>query len=152
MRGPWLTPTSQHEWRGRSSSRAALLTVAIAIVCVVALPPAGSAAVPCWQRVIVDWSRDGRVDHTYPPACYRQAVKRLPEDLRAYSSAPDDIDRALTERRSADSRLRIATPVQPVAATEPQGARSPMIVIIPGLAGLIAAAGLVVWLLRARTS
>jgi hypothetical protein len=53
-----------------------------------------AAATPCWQRLIDDYS-DGRIDRTYPVACYGQALAHLPEDVRVYSSAEDDIQRAL---------------------------------------------------------
>ena len=57
--------------------------------------PAGAApAVPCWKAVINDWF-DGRLDQTYPPRCYQQALHHLPRDVDLYSSAKDDIQRAL---------------------------------------------------------
>jgi hypothetical protein len=52
-----------------------------------------AAATPCWKAVINDWF-DGRIDKTYPAACYTQALKHLPRDVDIYSSAPDDIRRA----------------------------------------------------------
>ncbi len=58
--------------------------------------------------------RDGRIDHVYTPACYRQALAYLPEDLRVYSSAEADISRALqarlttlTERTTKEMRPRL---------------------------------------------
>ena len=56
--------------------------------------PSATAATPCGEAVILDWS-DGRIDRVYSEACYRDALARLPEDLRAYSTAPEDIERAL---------------------------------------------------------
>jgi hypothetical protein len=53
-----------------------------------------SAAAPCWKRLINDWY-DGRIDSAYPVRCYREAIRNLPEDVQAYSSARDDITRAL---------------------------------------------------------
>jgi hypothetical protein len=55
--------------------------------------PAG-AATPCWKALIQDWF-DGRIDHTYPPSCYTQAIHHLPTDVKTYSSAKDDIESAL---------------------------------------------------------
>jgi hypothetical protein len=52
-----------------------------------------AAAKPCYRALIDDWF-DGRIDKTYPPACYTQAIKHLPRDVDIYSSAPDDIRRA----------------------------------------------------------
>ena len=52
-----------------------------------------TAAVPCWKALINDWF-DGHIDHIYPVACYRAAIAHLPQDVRSYSSAKDDIERA----------------------------------------------------------
>ena len=41
-----------------------------------------------------DWS-NGRAIGVYPLHCYRDAIRNLPEDLRDYSSAADDIQAAL---------------------------------------------------------
>lgn len=59
----------------------------------------------CAQAVMTDWA-DGRIDRTYPIRCYREAMKSLPTDLQIYSSAPDDIARALRNRivQSANAR------------------------------------------------
>lgn len=54
-----------------------------------------SAGSGCAQQVIQDWSDNGTIDGSYPTACYQQAIAALPEDLRSYSSAADDISRAL---------------------------------------------------------
>ena len=51
----------------------------------------------CARRLLADWA-DGRIDHTYPIACYRQAMRSLPTDLEVYSSAPEDIESALRDR------------------------------------------------------
>ncbi len=54
-----------------------LLSLSFAVLLAVA--PVGSAASPCWQRLINDWY-DGRIDRQYGCACYREAVHHLPED------------------------------------------------------------------------
>jgi len=59
-----------------------------------ALTGTAGAAQSCGSRVVADW-RDGRIDGTYPVACYREALAELPEDIRVYSSAQADITRAL---------------------------------------------------------
>lgn len=46
---------------------------------------------------MTDWL-DGRIDKRYPPRCYGDALAALPEDVRAYSTAEDDISRALRAR------------------------------------------------------
>jgi hypothetical protein len=62
-----------------------------------AAPRAANAktARPCWKQVINDWLPDARVDGTYPVRCYQQALRHLPPDLQAYSSAEQDFKRAL---------------------------------------------------------
>jgi hypothetical protein len=61
---------------------------------------ASAAAPSCGARVLEDW-RDGRIDNTYPVACYRQALASMPEDVRVYSTAQSDITRALQARLGA---------------------------------------------------
>ena len=60
----------------------------------------GQAQTSCSSALLQDW-RDGRIDGTYPVACYRTALSQLPEDLRIYSSAESDIKRALLARSQA---------------------------------------------------
>src|SRR5262245_32870652 len=65
------------------------------LVVVASMAFAGQAsAAPCWQRLMLDWY-DGSIDKTYPIACYQQAIANMGEDLKNYSSARDDIRRAL---------------------------------------------------------
>jgi hypothetical protein len=59
-----------------------------------ALPGTAAAKTPCWKQVLNDWS-NGRPIKVYPLHCYRDAIRNLPEDLRDYSSAADDIQAAL---------------------------------------------------------
>jgi len=61
----------------------------------------------CSDAVLRDWS-DGGVTSVYPDHCYLAAIDALPEDLRAYSSAADDIARAMQVRR-ADEGPSIAS-------------------------------------------
>jgi hypothetical protein len=49
----------------------------------------------CWTVVVSDWYADGRVDGTYPTACYEQAIQHLPGDVKAYADAADEIQRAM---------------------------------------------------------
>ena len=68
--------------------------VAAALVASAAHAPRASAATPCWKLLLTDWY-DGRIDNTYPIHCYTDALKHLPPDVATYSSAHDDIERAL---------------------------------------------------------
>src|SRR5256885_15608153 len=56
--------------------------------------PTAEAATPCWKALLNDWY-DGRIDQTYARHCYDDALKHLPADVQTYSSAKDDILRAL---------------------------------------------------------
>jgi hypothetical protein len=58
---------------------------------------AAAAGKPCWERVIDDWLDNGTIDKQYKPACYRQALKHVPEDLRDYSNITDAIALALQQ-------------------------------------------------------
>jgi hypothetical protein len=52
----------------------------------------------CWRSVVNDWlGHHGRVVGTYAIPCYTQAIQHLNSypDIKGYSSAPDDIQRAL---------------------------------------------------------
>jgi hypothetical protein len=68
---------------------------------------AGQAKTGCVSRLLADW-RDGRIDGTYSVACYRTALAHLPEDVRIYSSAENDIKRALVAR----SKVVLASPAK----------------------------------------
>jgi hypothetical protein len=57
---------------------------------------------PCWQQLIDDWY-DGRIDGVYPERCYREAIRKAPEDIRAYSDLPTDLGRALQGARKFKS-------------------------------------------------
>jgi hypothetical protein len=82
-----------------------VLPLVAAGVFVVGATPAAAGS-PCWQQVINDWSDNSRVDRRYEIHCYQEALRRLPEDMKAYSTAPDDIARAMREeirRRQQES-------------------------------------------------
>jgi hypothetical protein len=50
----------------------------------------------CWLQVVNDWLNNGTVKGTYAIPCYTQAVQQLSNypDIKQYSSAIDDINRA----------------------------------------------------------
>jgi hypothetical protein len=72
-----------------------------------------AAAVPCWKTLLTDWY-DGRIDNTYPLHCYTDALKHLRPDIEIYSSAHDDIERALQSAIERQHRLG-----RPVTASTP---------------------------------
>jgi hypothetical protein len=69
----------------------------------------GAAATPCWKTLINDWY-DGRIDGTYAIPCYQEAINHLPSDVESYSSAADDIRRALQERISGKKQTGAGAP------------------------------------------
>ena len=76
-------------------------------VLVLTTPRQASAATPCWERVINDWLKDGRIDGTYSVKCYQAALKNVQEDLRDYSNVTDVIQAAMqTALRNPAKRER----------------------------------------------
>ncbi len=76
--------------------RAALALTAFVSMLIATTP--ASAAASCGRQVIDDWYDDGRIDGTYELHCYDDAIEALPRDVRDYSSAKEDIQRALQAR------------------------------------------------------
>jgi hypothetical protein len=110
--------------------RAALIPVLAALAAgalvALSLPAGASAATPCWKKVLNDWS-NGRSIGAYPIHCYREAIQHLPEDLRDYSSATDDINAAMQAqiaKRKTRSPQGIGGSSNPGANTTPTGANA----------------------------
>ena len=90
----------------RATRTARLLGALAAVFAVTAFAgsPAASAAPAatmkatskCWLQVVNDWLSHGTVKGTYAIPCYTQAVQQLSNypDIKQYSSAIDDINRA----------------------------------------------------------
>ena len=110
-----------------------VLLAAIAAACVTVLSvaaPAG-AAPSCGRAVIDDWYDNGRVDGTYALHCYDDAIEILPRDVRDYSSAKEDIQRALQAAKRGEDAPPATTdptpggsstlPVDPDEPTETDG-------------------------------
>jgi len=78
-----------------------------------------AAATPCWKALLNDWY-DGRIDHTYAVHCYQEALHHLPADVQTYSSAHDDILRALqsaiAKEKKAGQTVQPNSPVTPPTA------------------------------------
>lgn len=76
--------------------------VILAAACVAVAAPSGAHAAkpPCGVAVLKDWA-DGKLSRSYPVRCYQDALNRMPEDMRSYTTAPDDIQRALLARLRA---------------------------------------------------
>jgi hypothetical protein len=65
----------------------------------------------CWKVLINDWY-DGTINGSYPVHCYREALKHLGPDLKGYTKAYDDINRAL-QQRLARKNKKDTLPVVP---------------------------------------
>lgn len=79
--------------------KTAILLAAPAVLALVAtVSPAAAKPKPaCWKVLINDWY-DGTIDGKYAVPCYREALGHLNTDLENYTSARDDIRRALNRR------------------------------------------------------
>jgi hypothetical protein len=103
--------------------------------------------------VLGDWT-DGRVDGQYDAACYLEAIEILPEDVRAYTSAADDIARALQARRTGDTEgertLAGVEDPEASAAGHDGSVRAvpPALVGLAGVAFVVLAAGMAGLVLR----
>jgi hypothetical protein len=84
-------------------------STAFAVAALAVLAFAGSATadiskIDCAAAVLDDWTR-GTLGSGYSPECYEEAIDALPEDLRAYTTAADDITRAgIAASRALDGR------------------------------------------------
>jgi hypothetical protein len=74
-----------------------LATTAVLLGLALAAVAPAQGAPTCGDAVVSDWS-DGRIEGRYQPHCYGEAIESLPEDVRAYSTAAEDITVALGAR------------------------------------------------------
>jgi len=81
----------------RTLKRFLLLAGLVGAVLAATTAAPASASTPCWKVLINDWL-DGRIDQLYAVHCYRDAINHLPADIEEYSSARQDINRALQAR------------------------------------------------------
>ncbi len=98
----------------------ALIALTAGLALAALMPGRAVAATPCWKQVLNDWSQ-GRAIGVYPLHCYRDAIRNLPEDLRDYSSAADDINAALQAQIA--HRVNRTTQISPPAGSK-RGNRS----------------------------
>lgn len=90
----------RHTWTriALAASVASLALLAAGAPGAAAAPAATAAATgDCWLAVVNDWLDNSRVDGVYAIPCYTQAIQHLNAypDVQNYSSATDDIQRAL---------------------------------------------------------
>lgn len=113
------------------------------------------AATPCADRVIADWSDNGRIDGVYALDCYQAAIDAIPVDLRDYTNAADVISRALTEASRQDppsggagARSSDSFEAVPVADTSSASSVPLPLILVVVVSVLVLAAGLVGHLTR----
>jgi len=97
----------------------------VALLSALAQPArAASVGPPCWKVLLNDWY-DGRIDGTYARHCYNDALKHLPADVSTYSSAHDDILRALqsaiVKQQHSGKKVGPNTLIAPPASTSGGG-------------------------------
>ena len=75
----------------------AAVALALAVAPAAAKSPANKPA--CWKVLLNDWY-DGTISGKYPIGCYRDAISRIRAnpDLSGYTSAVEDITRAMQKR------------------------------------------------------
>jgi hypothetical protein len=108
----------------------------IALLSAVAQPArAASSVTPCWKVLLNDWY-DGRIDGSYPRHCYNDALKHLPADVSTYSSAHDDILRALqsatAKQATGGKKVGPNTVIKPAPGGKTGGGSGPDAVTPPG--------------------
>jgi len=95
----------------RLSLRAFVRARTLGVVLALAVSAGGGAstasaaadAQTCGEAVVRDWT-DGSIDGAYEANCYLAAIDALPEDARTYTSAEDDITRALQHETERGAR------------------------------------------------
>lgn len=138
---------------------ALLLVVLVTAGCGSAGPEAADGAgTPCGEAVLRDWA-DGSIDGAYPADCYHAAIDSLPEDVRTYTSAVDDITRAWQSTKGGEARTAAsgradrrlsAAPVEPVEPAAGRSLRTPPlpVLLVAALALLLLGGGLAVTVTR----
>ena len=93
-----------------------MLVAALAALALGAAAPPAAAKTPCSRQIIEDWHDNGRIDQTYPLHCYREAIARVPEDLRVYTGIVEEIQAA--RQQASRTNVRRPTAVNPTAITK----------------------------------
>jgi hypothetical protein len=107
----------------------ALIAVAVSALAFTVAPAMASGSADkgaCWKLVINDWY-DGAITGKYELHCYRDALAHVNRDLKGYSSAYDDINRALQKRIAeiAAAKKAKTKPAVPPVASKPAKPNKP---------------------------
>jgi hypothetical protein len=110
--------------------------IVLALTAVVAAAAAfvgtATAAPECRDRVIADWSDNGRLDRHYPLDCYEQAIRSMPPEIRDYSDATEVIDRALTLAARKQGQSLPPAHAVPASSTDASRTAIPTALIVLG--------------------
>lgn len=139
--------------------RSVFVLVALSVLIGASDAAGASGEADCRKQVIADWSSDGRVDRIYPLDCYQRAIEAMPPDIRDYTDAHDEIERALSLAIRAKGPgdgggSTAATPERTLATTEPatgETAFPASLLVLFGLTAVILVGGAVTWLGRLAT-
>jgi hypothetical protein len=91
--------------------RAIVISAALAAIAALALGAGAASAKSCGATVINDWYVDGTIDHSYPPACYREALSKVTDQDRIYSNLPEQLDRGLRASLASHGVLSTKTTI-----------------------------------------
>jgi hypothetical protein len=129
----------------RSGLIIAFAALALVVASGCAYPAAARPA--CADEILEDWT-SGALRPSYPADCYDAAIDALPEDLRAYTTAADDISRVgVVASREAPTRQLASAPVDEKNSLRAFPAE---IVFLVALVAALAMTGLGASLLRRR--
>lgn len=140
----------------RMARACAAISIVIAGIGTPLVGTASASSVSCEQKVLTDWSDNGRIDGMYPLHCYEAALAEMPSDLRDYTNASDAIQRALTRasNRGASSGTDDSLPVAAgtgVATAGPGPSDLPLpLLILAGISLAVLAVGALGWVARRR--
>ena len=135
----------------------ALIAVVMSVLfALVVVDRASAAQAQCADAVLRDWTAGTLVGGAYSPDCYQAAIDALPEDLRAYTTAADDIRHA----QMSATRVLAEAAVGPTGSDPPLAGGAPTddelrsvpaeVIFLGGLLGALAAAGGVAAVARRR--
>ncbi|HXG76419.1 MAG TPA: hypothetical protein VNJ53_07615 [Gaiellaceae bacterium] len=134
-------------------ARALVAALAVVAALGATLPARAAGESGCANRVLGDWLDNGRLDRLYGLPCYEAALDDLPPDLRDYTDAADVIRRGLAAAVRAQGASGGEEPVaarRAVPDVEGEARRGPAVLLAAGGALLLALAGTLVLVRRAR--
>jgi len=137
-----------HSGRVVNGTSRLLIVIAVLSFGIVAPCPSSAAEAACSQRVLRDWSDNGRIDRVYALPCYEEAIAAMPTDIRDYTNAHDVIDRAMTTVVRGKSVVPAADAeameqsAGPIASSGALPVPMPLVVLFGLALGLLTAAAL----------